>query len=180
MIDSKPGLGLPLVHHLVQQRVLDLCPTVPGDMLPAQGELERTAGPDIHGELSQPAAHSAGEPDRDLPQSPAEMILVEPAMEFLEPVKQQHVAGAGALAAAGPRRRWCVLLHRELEKLALGHAAERTRDSRIEEPNDCLEYPVGRVGIASMNAEDAPVEAEHHRTIGVGDDSLDIPQSKRQ
>ena len=180
MIDSKPGLRLPLVYHLVQQRMLDLSPTVPGDMLPAQGELDRPAGPDIHGELPQPAAHPAGEPDRNLPQCPAEMLLIEPVMEFLEPVKQQHVAGAGALAALGSRRRWRVLLHRELEKLALGHAAERTSDSRVEEPNDCLEHPVGRVGVASMNPEDPPVEAEHHRTVRMGDDALYLPQSKHQ
>jgi hypothetical protein len=104
------------------------------------------------------------------------MFLVEPAMEFLEPVKQQDVAGAGALAAAGTRWRWHVLFYRELEKLTLGHAAKRPRDPRVEEPNDRLEHPVGRVRVASMNAEDSPVEAEHHRTIGVGDDSINISQ----
>jgi len=145
-------------------------------MLPAQAELERPAGPDIHGELTQPAAHSAGEPNRNLPQRPAEVFLVEPAMNRLEPVQQQHVAGTGALAAAGARRRWRVLFYRELEKLTLGHAAERPRDSRVEEPNDCREHPIGRVRVASMNAEDPPVEAEHHRTIGVGDDSINISQ----
>ena len=176
MIDSKPSLGLPLMHHLVQQRVLDFRPTVPGDVLPAQGELERPTGPDIHGQLPQPPAHPAGEPDRNLPQSPAEVFLVEPAMEFLEPVQQKHVTGTGALASPRSRRRRGMLLHRELEKLALGHAAERPTDSRVEEPNDCLEHPVGSVGIASMNPEDSPVEAEHHRAVGMGDDSINISQ----
>jgi hypothetical protein len=174
MIDSKPGLSLPLVHHLVQQRVLDFCPTVPGDMLPAQGKLHRPAGPDIHGELPQAAAHSPGEPNRDLPQRPPEMLLVEPAMELLEPVKQQHVARAGTLAALRSRRGWRVLLHRELEKLALGNAAERPRNPAVEETHDRLEHPVGRVGVASMNPEDAPVEAEHHRTVAVSDDSINV------
>jgi hypothetical protein len=145
-------------------------------MLPAQGELDRPAGPDIHRELTQPEAHSAGEPDRNLSQRPAEVFLVEPAMEFLEPVQQEHVAGTGALSSAGSRRGRGMLLHRELEKLAFGHAAKRTRDSRVEEPNDRLEHPVGGVGVASMNPEDPPVEAEHHRTIGVGDDSINISQ----
>ena len=176
MIDSKPGLSLPLVHHLVQQCVLDFCPTLPGDMSPADGKLERPAGPDIHRELPQAPVHPAGEPDRNLPQSSAEVFLVEPAMNRLEPVQQKHVAGTGALAAAGSRRRRRVLLHRELEKLALGEAAERARDSRVEEPNDCLEHPIGCVGVASMNAEDVPVEAEHHRAVGVGDDSINVSQ----
>jgi hypothetical protein len=108
------------------------------------------------------------------------MLLVEPAMEFLEPVKQQHVAGAGALAAPGSRRRWRVLFYRELEKLALGHAAKRPRNPGVQEAHDRLEHPVGRVGVASMDAEDAPVEAEHHCAVGVGDDSVDLPQSKSQ
>jgi len=35
------------------------------------------------------------------------------------------------------------------------------------------------MGVASMNAEDAQVEAEHHRTVGVGDDSLYLPQPEQ-
>jgi hypothetical protein len=176
VVDLQFGLGLPLVHHLVQQRVLDLSPTVPGDMLPAQGELERPTGPDIHRELAQPPAHPAGEPDRNLSQSPGEVPLVELVIERLQPVKQEDIPWTGTLAAAGSRRGWCVHFYRELEKLALGHSAQRPRNPGVEVPNDCHEHPVGRVGVASMNAEDAPVEAEHHRTIGVGDDSINISQ----
>ena len=80
--------------------------------------------------------------------------------------------------SARPWSGWSVLLHREMEKLALGRAAERTRNSAVQETNDRLEHPVRRMGVASMNAEDTPVEAEHHRTIGVGDDSLDLPQAE--
>jgi hypothetical protein len=178
MIDSKPRLGLPLVHHLVQKCVLDLSPTVLGDMPTAQGELKRPAGPSVHRELPQAAAHPAGEPDRNLPQRPAEMFLVEPAMNYFEPVQQEHVAGAGTLAA--PRSRGRVFLHRELEKLALGRSAQRPTDPGIEETNDGLENPVRSVRVAPMNAENAPAETKHHRTVGVGDDSLYLPQSKHQ
>jgi hypothetical protein len=174
MIDWQPGFRLPLVHHLVQQRVLDFCPTMPSDMLSAERELDRPTGPDIHGELSQPAAHPAGEPDRDLPQGRAEIFLVEPAMNRLEPVQQQHVARAGTIAMLASRWGRCVLLYRELEKLELGHSAQCPRDPGVEKTHDCLEHPVGRVGVASMNPEDAPVEAEHHRTIGVRDDSINV------
>jgi hypothetical protein len=160
--------------------MLDFCPRVAGDMLTAQGELDRPAGPDIHRKLPQPAAHSAGEPEGDLPQRPAEAFLVEPAMNRLEPVEQEHVAGTGALAAPVTRRMGRMLLHRELEKLALCRSAERTRNPGIEETHDRLEHPVGRKGVASMNPQEAPVEAEHHRTVGVGDDSVDLPQSERQ
>ena len=145
-------------------------------MASAHRELDRPVGPDIHGQLSQPAAHPTGEPDRNLPQRPAEVFLVEPAMNRLQPVQQKHVAGAGALTAAGARRRWSVLLHWELEKLALGHSPQRTRNPGVQEANDCLEHPVGREGIASVDPQDPPVEAEHHRTVSVGDNSINVSQ----
>ncbi len=66
MIDLKPGFGLPLVYHLMQQGVLDLGPGVPRDVTPADGNAEGAAGPDLHRELAQPGAHAAREPDRDL------------------------------------------------------------------------------------------------------------------
>jgi hypothetical protein len=123
MIDPKPGLSLPLVNHLVQQRVLDLVPPMPRDMASAQGKLDRSTGANIHRELSQPAAHPAGEPDGDLLQHSTEMFLIELAMERLEPVKQEYVSRTGAVSAPGSHRRRRMLFHRELEKLALGHAA---------------------------------------------------------
>jgi hypothetical protein len=61
-----------------------------------------------------------------------------------------------------------------LEKLALGRSAQHTRNPGIQETNDGLEHPIGREGVASMNPEDTPVEAEHHRTVGVGDDSINV------
>jgi hypothetical protein len=95
-------------------------------------------------------------------------------------VQQQHVAGAGTVAAARSRRRRRVLLHRELEKLALGRSAPGAGNPGVEETNDCIEHPIGSVRVAPMNTENAPIEAEHHRTVSMGDDSLYLPQSKHQ
>jgi hypothetical protein len=106
------------------------------------------------------------------------MFLVELVMNRLQPVQQKHVARAGALAASGSRRGRRVLLHRELEKLPLRHSAQRTRNPGIEETNDGLENPVRSVRIAPMNAEDTPVEAEHHRAVGMGDNSIDISETQ--
>jgi hypothetical protein len=106
------------------------------------------------------------------------MSLIELMMKRLQPVQQEQVAGAGALSAAGSRRRRRVLLYRKLEKFALGRAAEGTRNPAVEKADDCLEHPVWRKGIAPMNPEDAPVETEHHRPVGVGDDSINVSQPK--
>jgi hypothetical protein len=73
-----------------------------------------------------------------------------------------------------------VLLYRKGQELALGRPPEYPGDSRIQEPDNRLEDTIRGKGIASMNAENAPVEAEHHRTVGMGDDSLDLPQSERR
>ena len=59
MIDSQPGFGLPLVHHLVQQGMLDLAPGVAGDVTPADGDIDWPAGPDLDRKLTQPGAHPA-------------------------------------------------------------------------------------------------------------------------
>jgi hypothetical protein len=90
-------------------------------------------------------------------------------------VQQKHVTGSGAFAAGGFLR-GRVLFHWKLEKLPLGCPAERTRHSSVEEPNDGLENPIRCVGVSSVNAEDSPVDTEHHGPIGVGDDTIDVPE----
>ena len=64
MIHGQTGLRLPLVHHLVEERVLDFGPRMPCDVASADGDLDRLPGPDVHAQLTEPAAHPAGEPDR--------------------------------------------------------------------------------------------------------------------
>jgi hypothetical protein len=69
-----------------------------------------------------------------------------------------------------------VSLDREAEKLPFGCAAKHPRDSRVQKANDRLEHPVRRVRVAAMNAENSPAETEHHRSVGVGDDPINISQ----
>lgn len=178
MIDSKPGFGLPLVYHLMQQGVLDLGPRVSRDVTPADGDTQWAAGPDLHRELTQAGAHSAGEPDLDLPQRPAEMLLVELVMERLEPVKQEHVARARTLAAAVTRPGRRIRMHRERQELALRGATKPSRNSGIQKPNHCLQHAIRSEGVAPMYAEDALAEAQHHRLVRVGEDVLDIPETE--
>jgi hypothetical protein len=65
VIHRDTGLGLPLVHHLVQQGMLDLCPEVPGDMAAADRDLQRPASSKVHAQLTKPGPHPPGEPDRE-------------------------------------------------------------------------------------------------------------------
>jgi hypothetical protein len=63
-------------------------------------------------------------------------------------------------------------LHRKGQELALGHAPEHSRHSRIQEPDYRPEHSVRRKGVALMDPEDPlPRETEHDRSVGVGNHS---------
>src|SRR4051812_9041153 len=137
VVDPQSGLRLPLVYHLVQQRVLHLGPTMPGNMSATDGQLDRASGADVHRELAQSTLHPAGQPDRDFPEPALEMLLVELAMPRLQPMQQKHVTGTAPLThRCRPRR--CVFIDRELEKLTLGHSPESPGNPRIQKSDDGL------------------------------------------
>src|ERR1051325_7784863 len=69
--ESMPRLGLPLVHHLVQERLRYAGPALGVDRAAAQrdlGALARLGGP----EFAQPPAHPRREPDLHPPEPAAE------------------------------------------------------------------------------------------------------------
>jgi hypothetical protein len=178
MIDSKPGFGLPLVYHLVQQGVLHLGPCVPCDVTSADRDIERSAGPDLDGQLTQPGAHAAGEPDRDLAQRPTEVLRVQSLMKAGEPVQQDQITRASSLPRARPRPGWRVRLNRKRQELALGRPAEHPRHSRIQEPDNRLEHAIRSKGIASVNPENTLTEAEHHGAVSMGKDPVDLLETE--
>jgi hypothetical protein len=92
VVHRKAGFSLPLVHHLVQQGMLDLGPRVPGDMAAADRDFQRPAGVKVNAQLTEPAAHSTREPDREAPEYSAEVLAVEPLVSLAEAVEQQQVA----------------------------------------------------------------------------------------
>ena len=101
MVDRKTGLRLPLMHHLVQNRVLDFRPRVAQDMTPADGDLGGPTGAEVYRQLSEPGAHPAGDPDRDGAEAAAEMLPVQPLMAGREALQQGDVARAGRSPRAG-------------------------------------------------------------------------------
>ena len=83
MIDLHPGFRLPLVYHLVKQRMLHFRPVVSPDVVSADANFPRLAGLGIYRQLTQSALHPARETDRDIAQTSTEMELVECAMQIL-------------------------------------------------------------------------------------------------
>jgi hypothetical protein len=59
VIYRETALGLPLVYHLMQQRLLYLSPWVPGNVAAADRDLYWTARLEVYGQLSQAGAHAA-------------------------------------------------------------------------------------------------------------------------
>jgi len=157
--------------------VLDLGPGVPGDVPPAQAQLEWPAAPDVHGELAQPAPHPAGESDLDLSECSAEVPNVELSMQCFQPVKESEIAGTRALLASPPLVRR-IGVNRELEKRAFGLATEWTRNPRIEESYDRLQHVIRRKSIAPVDPEHPAIQGQHDGPVGVGQNSFHLTETK--
>jgi hypothetical protein len=82
----------------MQHRVLDLGPRMSCQVPAADRDLQRPAGPDLHRQLTQPGAHAAREADRNLPESSREVIGIQPLVELCEPVQENEIPRASALA----------------------------------------------------------------------------------
>ena len=61
MIDRHPILGLPLVHHLVQQRVEGFFPSMPPDVPPTDRDLGWTTRRAGRAVLAESIPHAAGD-----------------------------------------------------------------------------------------------------------------------
>ena len=106
------------------------------------------------------------------------MLRVQLPMQLLEPMKETNVSRTSPLASRLPFRRRDVGMHRKCEELSLRGATERSRHAWIEKSNDSLQHTIGRESVASVYAENAPAQAEHHRLVRVSKDSFDLPETE--
>ena len=90
VVDRVAGLVLPLVHHLVQQRLLHLAPPMPRDVPPADGDLDRLPAADVHAQLAESRPHPAGESDGQGGQVAAEVLAI-PIYPELTAAQQEFV-----------------------------------------------------------------------------------------
>jgi hypothetical protein len=122
---------LPLVHHLVQHRVLDLSPRMPIEVSPAQSDLCSAARLRVHRKLSQTALHTIGDPNRDLWQRTTEVPLVELPMQIFQPMEQSQIARTRPVPPLRSLRRGNVGVHREIQKLSLRVSTENAGHSGV-------------------------------------------------
>src|SRR5687768_1861842 len=101
VIDGEAALVLPLVHHLVQQRVHSLVPTVATDVPPADHDLGTAALLAAKYVVAEPALHSPRHPDRNRCELAGEPRFVEPCVMVLENTHERLIGRMSRLCRAG-------------------------------------------------------------------------------
>src|SRR5687768_13205394 len=104
VIDRHAALVLPLMHHLVQQRLQRFVPAVPAQVAATDRDFRRIPGLGGRGVVAQPRTHAAGHPYLDRPQLAAEQVGVESRVLLSESRGEPFVVGVGTLARAAGRQ----------------------------------------------------------------------------
>jgi hypothetical protein len=179
VVHRQAGLGLPLVHHLVQHGVLDFRPVVTRQMAPAERDLDRPPALQVHGQFTEPDPHTAGDPDRNVAKRTTEVAAIQLLVEPAKTVQQPEIAGPGAIRLDRAVRRRRELLDRERQKLPLGGAPRGLRQTGIEKTDDRGQDIVGGERIPAVEPEHVPgPDAHHDGAIGVGDDAGEVAEAQ--
>jgi hypothetical protein len=114
MIDGEPLLVLPLVHHLVEQRVERLLPAITPNVPSAQNDL-RLMAVRRRTVVTEPTLHSTRHPNRHLAECPAEPLFIVRRVPARQLVNDREVGRMGSLRRASSARRIRRPRHRKLE-----------------------------------------------------------------
>ena len=97
-----------------------------------------------------------------------------------EPLQQHQVAGTRPLAAHRPAPAAARTARPESrETPARRPRRSGARHARVEEPDDRAEHPVGRAGVAAVQPQHPPGEADHDGAVGVGEDPVDVAEAEQ-
>ncbi len=176
MIDRVAVLGLPLVHHLVQQRVQRLGPAVSPDVRARDRDLRRLAVRGRGRILAEPRPHAPRNAERDGRQRAAEVLIVVLPMPALELAHERRVLGTRPLDAA--RRRTHADVHRVPEDHLLRRATLGPRPT-ADESHDGLVHLARRIEVAAVHAKVAFREAHHHGAVVREPAGRDAVQAER-
>jgi hypothetical protein len=99
-------------------------------------------------------------------------------VELLEALEDGPVSGPGPFSPAGGGSR-SVGGNGEPQKLALGGSAKSSRYPRTQEAYDREKHSIRRKPVPTVNPEHAPVQAQHHSSIGMGQNPVHVPETKR-
>ena len=71
-----------------------------------------------------------------------------------------------------------MFLDGKCQELALCGPPQHPWYAGVEEPHDRFQDSIRGKGIASVNSQNTLAEAEHHGTVGMGDDAIYFPQTQ--
>jgi len=164
MIERMAALVLPLMHHLVQQCVQCLVPTVSSQMTPTDRDLAALVRV-RRGIVTEAAPHPTRDANGYRLERAMEMFGVELRVILGQSVSRRLIVWARAFAARrSSRRRAGRSLHSERHDSPLCHTTLATRSS-FDERNDRTVHLFRRRQVAFVYAEIAPAKAHHHVPI---------------
>ena len=172
MSEGSARLGLPLVHHLVEQRLRGSAPSVPRQMPARQRDAVALPGGGCGAEFAKASAHSPGEDQGDLTQYAAETPFVEVGVQAAKPFQDGLVAGAERRPVWSlADRRSDVLMDRKRSEHPLGGQSLGAAGPGAGPANDRGQHLVRRVRITRVHSERAPQgKRDQHPAIRVGHD----------
>lgn len=97
MIDLQALFVLPLMHHLVQQGVSSLVPSVAPDMPPTDNDFRGVATLTAPRVVAEPAAHPARDPNRNTFENTLKLLLVEVRVPSSQLAGEPLIGGMGLL-----------------------------------------------------------------------------------
>ena len=156
MVDREPGLVLPLMHHLVQQRVQGLCPSIAPKVPPADRDLRRLVRR-CRGVVAQPALHATRYADLNRRKTSMKVPSVVARVPLLELRGRGLVVRVRAFLARRTRRRRNRMRHDHALRRATLSARPcfHKADNRAMNSFWCVEK-------AFVDAELAAAEAHQH------------------
>jgi len=165
VVERQPRFALPLVHHLVEQRLRRRRPAVPAHVSSGEGDL---AGAPfvIHPEFAQTGAHPVGDRDREGREQSAEVAGVENLVQPQQPMHHRLMLGRDHARAAWTTPRWDVSIDRESQESAARDKAFGAGHPRREEAHDGGEHIVGSPGESAVQPQtEARVVRHQHGTV---------------
>src|SRR3954464_5994842 len=145
VVDLQARLSLPLVHHLVQQCVLDLAPVMPPDVSPTHTDFFGLPVL-VHHQLTETALHPAGKPNGYLTKGTTEMKEVKSAMGVFQPLQRDPVLRAGPFVTPRPMGQRDVRRDGKSEELPFRCTTPDARHPWIHELNDGPQHVIRREG----------------------------------
>jgi len=129
MVDGQPALVLPLMHHLVQQRLDGLAPTMSSDVTATYRDLGALAQWIAVSVVPKPALHASRHPYRNPRKPAAEPLAVQQLIGTDELFSHRSIVGMSSFrgAALSGRR---LELQRELRLIvSANHPASSTAEA---------------------------------------------------